>query len=317
MVMDPYRRPADELNAVWNEKGWPAPTGSFEVFRISGEWHPFEEVKLGSIDWQINFSSKEWQMPIIDASGVIRDSKVEPPYVIIHARGEGGPPADRLQTGIDRVEALAGLVNLVLGAGYPVLTSVQRGAFRKTKKDRITYYMGRAGVQFKGLTKERMVTAFRPLGVSDPVQLPDHIKRALRWYGKGMLNENPVDRFISLWESCLAIVAPWHHDEHPEAYVDECDPSKRKDPAVKRMFGDWVRGVLAPGDPQEEKQSSRGFEKMVDTRNKVLKGWRLSVDEQDVQGAARCSVLLLQWACRDLIDWGAVSKCHPGSEERS
>ena len=300
MLMDPYRRPKDEINAVWKKNGWPFPTGFYQAFDLPGQWSPYQEFRLEGSDWQVVFCSEAVPLPQFDSTGTMKVSLIEPPSLLIYAIGKGDAPADCIHTARDSVEALAGLLSVVLGKGNPILNKVQSGAYLKDKPEKTTYFPAGTWVTSTAMTKQYAVEALGKFSRKPLKTIPDHINRALRWYGKGISDENPVVKFISLYQSSLAIVGRWHRETHREAYIDECDPTKGRNPPVRRMFGDWVRDVTNPKDAAEETERFQHFRRMVGVRNDVLKGGRLTVEEDDVICAVSCSLQLLNWALSEL-----------------
>ena len=170
-----------------------------------------------------------------------------------------------------------------------------RPFFAKTKKETAKYYPARTRVRMTGVTKDELVRVLKPVANGVLEHLPANVKVALRWYAKGITEESPVDKFISLYEPALAVVGAWHNKAHPEAYVDEEDPERGRDPPPRRMFGDWVRDELSPPDKTQEALAFRPYHRMVGVRNKVLKGGAIDLNDEDVLCAVECSVQLLNW----------------------
>ena len=176
--------------------------------------------------------------------------------LLVFARGQGETPAEILSTGREAAESLAGLLDVLLGNGFPVLARAYEAVFRKDKIETIKYYPARSRVGMKGLTKADILDVLAPLGNGVLQDLPAHVKLALRWYGKGVSEEHPVDKFISLYECCLAIVSRWHYTQYPDAY-------EGRDAPPRRMFGDWVRDVFKPSNDLEEKKQFRPFDRIA------------------------------------------------------
>ena len=119
------------------------------------------------------------------------------------------------------------LLDVLLGGGYPILTKAYEAVFRKDRIETIKYYPARTRVGMKGVTKAEVSRVLAPLANGILEDLPDHVRLALRWYGKGISEEHPVDKFISLYECSLAIVSRRHYNTQTPTQVemhllDEC-----------------------------------------------------------------------------------------------
>lgn len=56
MIMNPCRRPKDDINGVWDKMGWPVPTSFYRAFYLAGKLAPYERFDVKTEDWQIIFS---------------------------------------------------------------------------------------------------------------------------------------------------------------------------------------------------------------------------------------------------------------------
>jgi hypothetical protein len=294
MVMfDPYWGSPEQTNTVWQETNWESPTGFFQAYQLSGMWEPYETFHIKSDWYSVLFHSEPWTAVTFNKSVGTEDFIIDPPSLLIFAGGYGDDPAAKISTGREAADALAGLINLIVGKGYPILIKVYESAFKNDQLGTIKYYPARTEVSTEGMTRDGTADAFKRLAIESPDDIPDRIKLSLRWYSKGMLDDNPVDRFISLYESSIAVIGPWHHETHPEAYIE-------RDPPPRKMFGDWVRDITNPANEAEEKKRFQPFRRMVSTRNNIFKGSKLLVAESDIADATSCSVQLLNWALLQL-----------------
>ena len=66
--------------------------------------------------------------------GATDELVINPPLLLIFARGQGDTPADVIATGREPADTLAGVLNVLLGNGYPVLAKAYEAVFRKDKK---------------------------------------------------------------------------------------------------------------------------------------------------------------------------------------
>jgi len=234
MVLDPYRGPDEQTNSVWITMQWEQPTGYFQAFRLPSSWTPYEPIDFLTDEYRIFFYPDTWTAVGFSTVGGTEDFVIQPPMILIFARGQGDTPAEIASSGREAAEGLAGLLDLLLGNGYPILTKVYEAVFRKDRVETIKYYPARSRVGINGLNKSDILNVLKPIGDGVHKDLPAHVKLALRWYGKGVSEEHPVDKFISLYECCLSIISRWHYAHYPEAY-------EGRDAPPRRMFGDWVR----------------------------------------------------------------------------
>ena len=301
MITEPFG--AKQVNLVWKEAGWPAEIGWYEAFGLAGAWEPYQRIKISGKGWVIFFDSDPWEVVAFDDEDRLGTTVITPPSVAVFAVGQGEKPGERIRAAAETVEVLSGVINLTLGQGLPVLRRLRRGPYYKSKEtpDKIKYYDARTELSIEGLTTNKIVAALNAVDGRSLDQIPVNVRLALRWYAKGIAEDNGVDKFIALYESCLAVVAPWHYNMHREAYVNEDDPEKGRDPPPRRMFGDWVRDVLSPQTDEEEKQRFQSFHRMVGTRNSILKGGKLWLDEEDINCAISDAVQLLHWGLARLL----------------
>lgn len=294
MVLDPYRASDKQINSVWDTLQWEQPTGYFQAFRLPSRWSPYESIDFITDDYHIFFYPHKWTAAAFGAQGGFEEFVVEPPMLLVFARGQGETPAEIISTSREAAESLAGLLSVKLGNGYPVLTLVYEAVFRKDKIETIKYYPARSRIEMKGLTKAEIADVLAPLGNGVLQDLPPQVRLALRWYGKGVSEGHPADKFISLYECCLAIVSRWHYTQHPEAYEGHDAPPRR-------MFGDWVRDVLKPNNDIEEKERFRPFDQIVDKRNRIFKANDLGVDQGEVTDVTSCATQVVNWALSELF----------------
>ena len=227
MVLDPYRASEKQINSVWESMQWEQPTGFFQAHRLASPWSPYESIDFLANGYHIFFCPDEWTAVGFSAHGGTEDFVIQPPLVLVFARGQGKTPAEIISTGRAAAESLAGLLDVLLGGGYPILTKAYEAVFRKDRIETIKYYPARTRVGMKDVTKAEVSRVLAPLANGILEDLPDHVRLALRWYGKGISEEHPVDKFISLYECSLAIVSRRHYNTQTPTQVemhllDEC-----------------------------------------------------------------------------------------------
>ena len=111
------------------------------------------------------------------------------------------------------------MLNVILGKEYPILKLADSGALFQGKSDKVTYYSAHAVVEIKGITKDHITEALGVLPRKRIESFDEPARSALRWYGKSIMETNPVDNSSFLYESALSLVAPWHCSNLPEASV--------------------------------------------------------------------------------------------------
>lgn len=294
MVLNPYLVSDDQINSVWKAMGWEVPTGFVLAFHLPAEWSPYEEVKFLTDDYHIFLSPDDWTVVGFGEDGSPSDFHIQSPSLVVFARGHGPTTADVISTGRELAESLAGLCDVLLGGGYPILSKVYEAVFRKDKVETIKYYPARTRVAMKGLTKEDLTNVLEPLNTGILASLPDYIRLALRWYEKGISQESPVDKFIALYECSLVIVSRWHYPLYPEAYDG-------KEAPPRKMFGDWIRAILKPSDSLDEKNKFRPFDVMVNRRNRILKASDLNIPSEEMEDTISCTTQLLNWALMENV----------------
>ncbi|PKB73573.1 MAG: hypothetical protein BZY75_01230 [SAR202 cluster bacterium Io17-Chloro-G7] len=294
MVLDPFRAAGEDINSVWQHMEWEQPTGFFQVYRLPGEWFPYEQIAIKADDFHIFFDVDEVKsVGFSDVLGAA-DFDISPPAVVIFARGEGDSPAEIISTGRDAAESLAGLLNVLLGNGYPVLAKAHEAVFRKDNTKTIKYYPARSRVGWKNVTKSEIMEVLKPISPSVLNTLPDNVKLALRWYGKGIREEHPVDKFISLYECTLAVVSRWHFAAHKEAY-------DVNDPPPRRVFRDWIRDARNAADSAEEDVLFEPFNRIVDKRNRIFKANDLNAEPEAILDVVGCSTQVLKWVLSQFL----------------
>ena len=163
MVLDPYRTTPNEINDVWESMAWEQPTGFCQAYRLPDEWLPYETIKITTDDYHITFCPDKWNTLGFNTDGEFEDIAINPPMLLIHTRGQGETPADIISNGRESSESLAGLLNLLLGAGYPMLDKTYEAVFRKDKVETIKYFPARPRVSWKNVTKDEITSVLKPI----------------------------------------------------------------------------------------------------------------------------------------------------------
>lgn len=289
MVLDPYRASDEQINAVWETMNWEMPTGYCQFYRLPSKWEPYEEIRLSTEEYHVFLSTEDWHVVSFGETSEMEDFLIEPPSLAVFSRGHGESPSEIISSGRDAAESVSGVISLVLGSGYPVLLKVYEAVFRKDNPETIKYYPARSRVGVKGLLRSDMVDALDPVSQDSGGGLPEHIKLAFRWYGKGISEEHPVDQFIALYECCLAVVTRWHYTQHPQEY-------ETGDAPLRKIFRDWVHDVMEAVDQNEEDEYFEPFNKIVGTRNLIFKANVLAASQEDIEHAVTCAKRVLNWS---------------------
>ena len=79
-----------------------------------------------------------------------------------------------------KAEILTGLITLLLGSGYPVLSKAYEAPFRKEKAETIKYPQARTRVLMKGLLQSDLYDALKPVSEGVSGSYPGHLQLALR-----------------------------------------------------------------------------------------------------------------------------------------
>ena len=289
MVLDPYRASDEQINSVWEATSWEMPTGFCQFFRLPSTWAPYEEIKLITEQYHVFLSAEEGHVVSFGETGKEADFIIEPPSLAVFAIGHGESPSEVISTGRDVAESVSGAISLLLGDGYPVLSKTYEAVFCKDKPEKIKYYPARSRVEMKGLLRSNLIEALESVSNETVSGLPEHIKLAFRWYGKGISEEHPVDKFIALYECCLAVLTRWHYVKHPEEY-------EGRDSPPRKIFRDWVLDVMELTDQDEEDKYYGPFSEIVGTRNRIFIANVLTATPKDIENAVTCAKRVLYWS---------------------
>ena len=289
MVLDPFRASDAQIDSVWESMEWGVPTGFCQIYRLPSEWEPYEEIRLPTGEYHVYLSTEDWTVANSVASSRPEEFHIEPPTLGLFVRGQGESPAKVIASAREKAEILTGLITLLLGSGYPVLSKAYEAPFRKDKAETIKYSPALTRVHMKVLLQSDLYDALKPVSEGVSGSYPEHLKLALRWYGKGISEEHPVDKFIALYQCCLATVTRWYYVEHPQEY-------EGRDAPPRKIFGDWVRNVMKPGDADEEESYFQPFNGIVGTRNRIFKANELVADPHAIENAVICARRVLNWS---------------------
>ena len=276
MVLDPFRASDAQIDSVWESMAWGVTTGFCQIYRLPSEWEPYEEIRLLTGEYHVYLSTEDWTVANFVASSRPEEFHIEPPTLELFFRGQGESPAKVIVSAREKAEILTGLITLLLGSGYPVLSKAYEAPFRKDKTETIKYSPARTRVRMKGLLQSDLYDALKPVSEGVSGSYPGHLKLALRWYGKGISEEHPVDKFIALYECCLATVTRWHYVEQPQEY-------EGRDAPPREIFGDWFRDIMKTGDADGEESYFQPFDGIVGTRNRIFKANKLVEDPHDIE----------------------------------
>ena len=92
----------------------------------------------------------------------------------------GESPAKVIVSARGKEEILTGLITLLLGSGYPVLSKAYEAPFRKEKAETIKYPPARTRVLMKGLLQSDLYDALKPVSEGVSGSYPGHLQLALR-----------------------------------------------------------------------------------------------------------------------------------------
>ena len=268
---------------------WDMPTGFCQIYQLPSEWEPYEAIGLITEEYHVFLSINKWNVVNFGETGEADEFLIEPPSLAVFARGHGESPAKVIFSARETTESVSGLINLLLGSGYPVLSKAYEAVFRKDKVETIKYFPARTRIKMTGVMRSDLLDALKPVAEGDVSGFPEHLKLAYRWYGKGISEEHPVDKFIALYECSLAVATRWHYTEHPEEY-------EGRDPPPRKIFGDWVRDVMNPINQDEEGKYFEPFDEIISTRNRIFKANQLFASPQDIENAVACATQLLGWS---------------------
>ena len=144
---------------------WEQPTGYFLAFRLPNQWTPYDSIDFITDEYHIIFYPDQWTAVGFSSKGGVEDFVIQPPMCLVFARGQGETPAEIISTGRDAAESLAGILDIRLGNGYPVLTKAYEAVSRKDKIETIKYYPARSRVGMKSLAKDDILKVLAPLAM--------------------------------------------------------------------------------------------------------------------------------------------------------
>jgi len=251
--------------------------GSIHPFPIPG-WTPSQMVRIRGRNWQIIFKSDGANYLEMERGGKIVDRSLDGPNVFIGA-AEGLSTAEET-TRIQRpmVDVIRGLLLLHGHHNTPILLPpVWEGVLRKTGPHSTGYEVGRREIAAHGITTAQLEDWGRAWDDFDPTTCRKEVGFALRWYYKGMINlglleEDNIDSFVSLWISIITLVRAWHARE----IGGDLSEMQRFIPFAKTQLDLSAEGFSA---------AKESFDIVSKRRNELFKGGGGMVIQQNEMGA--------------------------------
>ena len=259
-------------------------------------WDPGIPIDFGGPNWQMHFKPDGSDYLELKRGGNMVTRHLEGPNVFIGG-SQGMPGPD---TAVESQKPIIDTIRgLLLMSGPPgsliFLPSVWEGACSPNPTaGRIMYRSGRIEARAPAPIPAGAIIDWKATWEKfDPSSAPDHIRLALRWYYKGVMDlytqhGDRTDAFISLWISIISLTRPWY-----ASWQEGEDSETESDPGERLRFHHSAKDGMGLSDSDLE-QADADFKLINTRRNELFKrGGGMKVTDEEATIVTKLALGLL------------------------
>jgi len=192
---------------------------------------------------------------------------------------DSNDPALGKRQAFNKIEELATILTLILGTAYVIddLNAIHKPIIKKTKAEQIVSVFDTARVSeniviIQKLTDEYLKEQYNIWrDILDKSGDKEHLIRALKWWRKGSLDEDKVDRFLHYWITLeiLAYILKKDLEKEFEEFCKETEITCKPDGKHSLK---WIRNKLVHSAGKDKEKAEELAKNYADTLgNEIFK----------------------------------------------